>query len=392
MRARDCPSPVPDNPFDDYLRQLRQQCAGRSPRSARRALKLLGKIRALAAMLSTAASGKLSALQPWTEALVQQAVATQQEIRSGAFWLRMSATGRRRLVATADTAATPAARAALKELLERLDRLDADCTFASLPRAAQAVADMISRTSRAIADDGADCDNAESRAALLALRKAAEHAAQAASDQLLEIARLSALCRQFCRMDFRSLFHPQRKLLSIGFQVTANRRDDCYYDLLASEARLTSFLAVSHGQLPPEHWFVLGRRMTLTEGKPVLLSWSGSMFEYLMPALLMPSFPGTLLDASCAGAVRRQMRYAQRHGLPWGISESCYNRTDENEVYQYCARRAGAGIEPGPGRRNRGGPLRFGASHDGRTAGGLAKPGPAGARGLSQPARVLRRH
>ena len=170
------------------------------------------------------------------------------------------------------------------------------------------------------------------------------------AEQREQIAGLVGLCRQFCRMDFRFLFHPQRKLLSIGFQVRENRRDESYYDLLASEARLTSFLAVSHGQLPPEHWFALGRAMTLADGRPVLLSWSGSMFEYLMPALLMPSFPGTLLDASCGAAVRRHIRYARRHGVPWGISESCYNRTDEQQIYQYRAHGVpGLGLKRGLG-------------------------------------------
>ena len=118
------------------------------------------------------------------------------------------------------------------------------------------------------------------------------------------------------RNGFSFPLSPERKLLSIGFHVDENRRDDSYYDLLASEARLTSFLAVSHGQLPSDHWFALGRTMTLADGKPVLLSWSGSMFEYLMPGLLMPSFPGTLLDASCGAAVRRQIRYAAGTACP----------------------------------------------------------------------------
>ena len=87
--------------------------------------------------------------------------------------------------------------------------------------------------------------------------------------------------------------------------------------MLASEARLTSFLAVSHGQLPREHWFALGRMITVTDGKPVLLSWSGSMFEYLMPMLLMPSFCRTLLDVSCRRAVRRQIHFARQRTVPW---------------------------------------------------------------------------
>ena len=186
-------------------------------------------------------------------------------------------------------------------------------------------------------------------------------------------------------MDFRFLFHPQRRLLSIGFRVNENRCDNSYYDLLASEARLTSFLAVCHGQLPPDHWFALGRMVTLADGKPALLSWSGSMFEYLMPALLMPSYFGTLLDASCSAAVRRQIRYGHRHGVPWGVSESCYNRTDERQTYQYrAAWGARSGIEAWIGRESGCGPLRVGPGDDDRSAGGFTQPGVAGGARLSQ--------
>ena len=138
-------------------------------------------------------------------------------------------------------------------------------------------------------------------------------------------------------MDFGFLFHPRRKLLAIGFDVTRQRCDENYYDLLASEARLASFLAVSHGQVPQEHWFTLGRPMTLADGKPTLLSWSGSMFEYLMPLLLMPSYPGTLLESTCRAAVQRQMRFGRRQGTPWGISESCYHHVEANQTYGYRA-------------------------------------------------------
>jgi len=98
----------------------------------------------------------------------------------------------------------------------------------------------------------------------------------------------------------------------VGFNVLEGRCDESYYDLLASEARLTSFLAVSHGQLPLEHWFALGRMVTMVSGTPTLLSWSGSMFEYLLPMLIMPSYRATLLDATCRAAVN--IRYAMLTG------------------------------------------------------------------------------
>ena len=194
----------------------------------------------------------------------------------------------------------------------------------------------------------------------------------------------------FCKMDFRFLFHPQRKLLSIGFQVSANRRDNSYYDLLASEARLTSFLAVSHGQLPPDHWFALGRMMTLADGKPVLLSWSGSMFEYLMPALLMPSYPGTLLGRqlqrrrAAADPLRPAARRALGHFRKLLQSD---RRAAGLPVSR--PRRARFGIEAGIGREPGRGPVRLGAGDDGCAAGGLAQPGVAGAARLSQSAWFL---
>jgi hypothetical protein len=169
------------------------------------------------------------------------------------------------------------------------------------------------------------------------VRQAACRAALAGRQELQQISSLTGLCRQFSAMDFRFLFHPQRKLLAVGFNVNDRRCDESYYDLLASEARLTSFLAVSHGQLPLEHWFALGRMVTVVSGTPTLLSWSGSMFEYLLPMLIMPSYPATLLDATCRAAVKHQIRYARRRGVPWGISESCSGTFGASGDYGYRA-------------------------------------------------------
>ena len=110
-----------------------------------------------------------------------------------------------------------------------------------------------------------------------------------------------------------------------------------YYDLLASEARLAGFLAIAKGDVPESHWFHLGRPVTSVRGVPVLLSWSGTMFEYLMPLLLMRTYADTLLDESCRMVVRRQMDYAAARGVPWGISESAYNVVDRHDTYQYKA-------------------------------------------------------
>jgi cyclic beta-1,2-glucan synthetase len=136
-------------------------------------------------------------------------------------------------------------------------------------------------------------------------------------------------------MDFRLLFDAERKLFFIGFNVTTDRADVHHYDLLASEARLASYLAVVRGQVPEAHWYTLGRPMTRVAGAPGLLSWGGTMFEYLMPSLLMRSHEGTLLAESCKLAVRAQIAYGKKLGSPWGVSESAFDKLDAHRTYQY---------------------------------------------------------
>ncbi len=138
-------------------------------------------------------------------------------------------------------------------------------------------------------------------------------------------------------MEFEFLYDRPRHLLAIGFNADDSRRDTSYYDLLASEARFASFVAIAQGRLPQECWFALGRLLTTADGKPVLVSWSGSMFEYLMPQLVMPSYDGTLLDQTCRAAVARQIAYGRQRSVPWGISESGYNVVDASLNYQYHA-------------------------------------------------------
>ncbi|MGE4085854.1 MAG: glucoamylase family protein [Vicinamibacterales bacterium] len=142
-------------------------------------------------------------------------------------------------------------------------------------------------------------------------------------------------------MDFAFLYDRQRRLFAIGFRLQdaegPGRLDPSYYDLLASEARLASFVAIAVGAVPQNHWFHLGRPLTSVQGAPALLSWSATMFEYLMPLLVMRSYPDTLLDESCRLAVARQIAYGRRLGLPWGISESAYGAVDRHGTYQYKA-------------------------------------------------------
>jgi cellobiose phosphorylase len=153
-------------------------------------------------------------------------------------------------------------------------------------------------------------------------------------------ARIEALAERvdaLTHQEQRFLYDDRRHLMAIGFNVDERTLDAGYYDLLASEARLGVFAAICKGTLPQESWFALGRLLTTFEGDPVLMSWSGSMFEYLMPPLLMPSYEHTLLDQTCRAAVRRQIDYGHERGVPWGISESGYNATDTALNYQYRA-------------------------------------------------------
>ncbi|MFO0841099.1 MAG: glucoamylase family protein [Gemmataceae bacterium] len=138
-------------------------------------------------------------------------------------------------------------------------------------------------------------------------------------------------------MDFGFLYNPTRHLFAIGYHVPLERLDQAHYDLLASEACLTSFLAVARGEVPRKHWFQLGRPFVRVHGMPGLVSWGGTMFEYLMPRLFLASPPGTLLDTAQHAAVVRQIEYGRQTGVPWGVSESAYNLVDAAGNYQYQA-------------------------------------------------------
>jgi cyclic beta-1,2-glucan synthetase len=172
---------------------------------------------------------------------------------------------------------------------------------------------------------------------LLRIRAAVAESSSRAAERIESLERLAAQCVELMDADYDFLFDGQRRLLAVGFNVDDNRRDESFYDLLASEARLTSFMAASRGYLPQDHWFALRRLVTAVDGKLTLLSWGGTMFEYLMPLLVMPTYESTLLDQTYHSAVRAQMRYGTERGVPWGISESGYNVTDTNMVYQYRA-------------------------------------------------------
>ncbi len=177
----------------------------------------------------------------------------------------------------------------------------------------------------------------EETAWLADFRRMVREGSNRAGERITAINRLATQANDFADMDYSFLYDKGRQLLTIGYSVGERRRDASYYDLLASEARFCIFVGIAQGQLPQETWFALGRLLTNPGRYPVLLSWDGSMFEYLMPLLVMPNYANTLLDQTYKAAVYRQIDYGKSRGVPWGISESGYSTIDVHLNYQYRA-------------------------------------------------------
>ena len=229
-------------------------------------------------------------------------------------------------------------QAALDELslLTPWVELPADAVFdTSLTRVPtlRELAAMIDSASTVLANDLAPAE----RDRQLLLAGLCAQGAAAAHERMRELSELARRCGLYAQMEYGFLYNTTTNLLAIGYNVTERRLDASYYDLLASEVRLASFVAIAQGQLPQEHWFALGRQLCIVAGKPVLLSWSGSMFEYLMPLLVMPNYPSTLLDQTYNAVIDAQIDYGKRRSVPWGISESGYNTVDASLNYQYRA-------------------------------------------------------
>ena len=173
----------------------------------------------------------------------------------------------------------------------------------------------------------------ENHVALIQALQASSRAAESIMARLTVVEDIAKTI--FHDMEFGFLFDVDRQLLSIGYRPDDNSLDTNFYDLLASEARLASFIAIAKGDLPAKHWFRLGRTMTRIDGSSGLMSWSGSMFEYLMPSLVMRAPAGSLLEQTSRLIVWRQEKYGNGLGVPWGMSESEYNARDAEQTYQY---------------------------------------------------------
>ena len=219
------------------------------------------------------------------------------------------------------------------ELARVTERLNQPMTLEATARLDSTLASALEA---ARAPGGASLSDAES-VWLTELVAAVSLAATRAAARLLELRQLALRCGELSELDYGFLYDRERRLLAIGYNVSDHRLDSSFYDLLASEARLASFVAISQGRLPQEHWFSLGRLQTASGGGTALLSWSGSMFEYLMPLLVMPTYDRTILDDTYRAVVERQIQYGAERGVPWGVSESGYNKIDAQLNYQYRA-------------------------------------------------------
>ncbi|WP_306602447.1 glycoside hydrolase family 94 protein [Azonexus sp.] len=248
----------------------------------------------------------------WAQALLRQVAESRAELEHLAPWLSLppAPAGLEVFARLANEAALPTLRGLARLASERCPEIKA-----------YEVTDL----------------NASQRNWLAELSHQIVLAGNLATQRIVRIDTLAAQAGELAQMDYDFLFDKTRHLLAIGYNVAERRLDSSFYDLLASEARLCNFVAIAQGQLPQESWFSLGRLLTATGGEPALLSWSGSMFEYLMPMLVMPNYENTLLDQTCKAAVARQIEYGKQRGVPWGVSESGYNTVDLHLNYQYRA-------------------------------------------------------
>ncbi len=251
-------------------------------------------------------------LKWWTDALSRQIRFCSEDLHQLAPWIE------------ATRHSDPSESGTLQQLLPALDEVP---TLADVARIESILLSSIdTRSGVAITNDGSN-----------AIRTTVMAASEFAANRVSTLRQLAVRCRELADIDYGFLYDKDRHLLSIGYYVLDRRLDSGFYDLLASEARLASYVAIAEEKLPGEHWFSLGRSLTYTGKGMALLSWSGSMFEYLMPLLVMPTYEHTLLDETYRAVVSRQIQYGKERSVPWGISESGYTKTDAQSNYQYQA-------------------------------------------------------
>ncbi|MDH3301508.1 MAG: cellobiose phosphorylase [Acidimicrobiia bacterium] len=275
----------------------------------------------------------LSDLRSWLARVHNQILDMQQEIAFLAPWLGVLDAGRGLEIDTGEIAGLDALRVEIARLLPP-----------TLPLGLVGPRCDVALVAIAEARTGWSSEELPGDAATVVegwldeLEKALAAGAANARELQRDLAELTAHAeRETLGMDFGLLYDPKVRHFFLGYNLTADQMDPHHYDLLASEARLASFVAIAKGDVPVNHWFSLNRPLTRIDGTPTLLSWGGTMFEYLMPPLLLRSRSDTLLAVSERAAVVEQMADGRRRGIPWGISESGFAAVDANNNYQYRA-------------------------------------------------------
>jgi cellobiose phosphorylase len=337
------------------LDQLAADLTQRAP-TLRAGLELLQRVTDRAAQLTAALdNGAGEELKWWTQALERNCKDHLEDLLFLAPWLALApdpaggfptsqAQARSHAPQSSDTFSTENRRdsgvkaaPAPDNLAAKLAELEQAPTLRQVSELEQTLCPLLESAQQAHSQEPAASRNPEPQNRLAQWLRCMQEAGSRARQRIQTLENLARQTAVMAEMDFSFLFDPARELFSIGFNVTDRRADTSFYDLLASEARLCSFVTIAQGQVSQDHWFSLGRLLVALRGDLVLASWSGSMFEYLMPLLVMPNYENTLLDETCKGAVRQQIEYGQLRGVPWGVSESGYNRTDIHLNYQYRA-------------------------------------------------------
>lgn len=309
----------------DVLRRIERQIEDldHGPSGLAAAVALLSRLTEVAAEL-TAAAGSDAELAWWAGAYERSCHDHQTDLLHLAAWLALPAP---RAGLEAGGSGDPGEP--LRQVRQMLQDLDSAATLRELAETPRTLLPLI--------EAAQSQSPPEVRDWLVQLSAALALASQRAGARMAMFEQVAVQCRELADMDFGLLYDSTRDLFAIGYNVSERRMDASFYDLLASEARLASFIVIAQGDFGQEHWFALGRLLTSTGSVPALLSWSGSMFEYLMPLLVMPNYENTLLDRTYHAAVRRQIEYGRQRGVPWGISESGYNTIDQHQTYQYRA-------------------------------------------------------
>lgn len=309
----------------DFHHKIERQIVelDRAPASLQAANALLSQLKVEVAELNAAANCD-SELAWWASAYERSCNEHQADLLHLAVWLTLPAHPEEFRESRSNHQSGE-----LNQLCEALNKLDISATLRDVAKVQTSVLPLI--------EAAIGQASSETKDWLAKLASALKVASERAAARIQEFEEVAVQSCELADMDFGLLYDSSRDLFAIGLNVSERRLDASFYDLLASEARLASFIVIAQGNFGQEHWFALGRLLTNTGNMPALLSWNGSMFEYLMPLLVMPNYENTLLDRTYHAVVCRQIEYGRQHGVPWGISESGYNTMDQHRIYQYRA-------------------------------------------------------